>query len=213
MQPTDHLRSPLAVRAPRLAPRNPRLDMAPLRLTALAGAVAFLALAGVVARGNTRTFDRAVRRRVLGRQGRGGRAAMAALTVGGESAVHVCAALLGALAIARRRGPRAGGAVALSSLGALATHNAVKLVLKRRRPLGALLRGKREPSFPSGHTTASTAVAATIAYAVARERIIASRHAAAIAVAVSALVGASRVSLDEHWATDVFGGWAGGITV
>jgi undecaprenyl-diphosphatase len=74
------------------------------------------------------------------------------------------------------------------------------------------LRGKKEPSFPSGHTSTSTAVLVTAAYALSRERVIGSRTATALSL-LPLVVGASRVSLDEHWATDVIGGWATGLIV
>lgn len=61
-------------------------------------------------------------------------------------------------------------------------------------------------SFPSGHTSGSTAVAIVIGYVINRERV-APRLGWAVAVSVPILVGVSRVVLDMHWASDVLGGW------
>ena len=62
-------------------------------------------------------------------------------------------------------------------------------------------------SFPSGHSTGSMAISVTLAYVLARHRV--APHwgvATATAMAFSVLVGMSRLYLDVHWGTDVFGG-------
>jgi undecaprenyl-diphosphatase len=60
-------------------------------------------------------------------------------------------------------------------------------------------------SFPSGHTSGSTAVALVIAYVLRRERIGGGIWIGALLVPL--FVGVSRVVLDMHWASDVVGGW------
>jgi undecaprenyl-diphosphatase len=85
-------------------------------------------------------------------------------------------------------------------------HRAVKLGYRRERPLRPDVR-RRTDSYPSGHTTGTTSFALAAAYVLQREGIISTRRAAAIAAGASALMGAYRVIADDHWATDVIGGW------
>jgi undecaprenyl-diphosphatase len=88
----------------------------------------------------------------------------------------------------------------------------VKFWVRRRRPPSQ--RGEKNylEAFPSGHTTPVTAITLTAAYVAARERLAPASRLAPAALATAAVVGATRVYLDQHWATDVAGGWAlGGI--
>lgn len=65
-------------------------------------------------------------------------------------------------------------------------------------------------SFPSGHATSSMIFYLTMALALtARTRW--HRLAAAGAIFLSFLIGASRVMLGVHWPSDVVGGWAFGM--
>jgi undecaprenyl-diphosphatase len=61
-------------------------------------------------------------------------------------------------------------------------------------------------SFPSGHTSGSTAVCMVLGYVLRREKI-APRFGLIVATLVPFLVGLSRIVLDMHWASDVLGGW------
>jgi undecaprenyl-diphosphatase len=61
-------------------------------------------------------------------------------------------------------------------------------------------------SFPSGHTSGSTAVMIVLGYVLRREKI-APRLGLIMATLVPFLVGLSRIVLDMHWASDVLGGW------
>ena len=60
-------------------------------------------------------------------------------------------------------------------------------------------------SFPSGHTSGSTAVVLVIAWVLRREKLGGPTWAFLLVVPV--LVGLSRIVLDMHWASDVVGGW------
>jgi len=103
----------------------------------------------------------------------------------------------------RKRGGRA--IVSAAWLGWL-IHRAVKLGYRRERPLRPDIR-RRTDSYPSGHTTGATSLALTLASVLHREGVISTRRAAALAIGAPALMGAYRVLADDHWATDVIGGW------
>jgi undecaprenyl-diphosphatase len=137
-------------------------------------------------------------------------------TLPGENYIHPTIGALIALAIlCRRGGParRIVGPMASASLGAIAAHHAVKVVYRRRRPKIAVRRGKLEPAFPSGHTTDATAVLATGAYLLVRERMVSPELAVPIALALAVGTGTSRVILGWHWSSDVVGGWIAGLGV
>ncbi len=109
----------------------------------------------------------------------------------------------------QRRGSRA--IVAAAWLGWL-VHRAVKLGYFRERPPKPRAR-RRVDSYPSGHTTGTTALAVTAALVLRRDRLISTKTAAAIAASASIAMGAYRVLADDHWATDVLGGWLLGSAI
>ncbi len=112
----------------------------------------------------------------------------------------------------RRRGGRGARSIVASAWLGWALHRAVKIVLRRRRPQrpGARV---RYDSFPSGHTTGATALALTTAIVLRRQRLVSPRSAAVIGVGAPLLMGFYRVVADDHWATDVAGGWALGTAI
>jgi len=125
--------------------------------------------------------------------------------------------LLGLIALAGRPAAvRIGGAVlltAVTSLGA-ALGLAVNAAINGVRPGEASWAGAAGgPTFPSGHTTVATLLAASVAWAAwIRTTDPRVRTAAVIvAVAIAAVVGVSRVWLGVHWPSDVLGGWLYGL--
>jgi undecaprenyl-diphosphatase len=151
---------------------------------------------------------RGPRRRRKARQ----RIALAA-TQPGEPYTHFPLSTLIALLVARRMGFKRGAPVAAASIGGVLAHQGVKLFYGRERPIAAVLRGKKEPAFPSGHTTNSTAVCATAAYVLLREKMAPPALVFPAAVAIPLVVGWSRVELEQHWLTDVVGGWIAGLGI
>jgi undecaprenyl-diphosphatase len=90
------------------------------------------------------------------------------------------------------------------------------IVGRPRPPIGLHLVTENEPSFPSGHTTDSTAVYLTLALIVAITILRSPKARVAIvaaAMAVSGAIGLSRLTLGVHWPSDVIAGWALGTMV
>ena len=79
------------------------------------------------------------------------------------------------------------------------------------RPEGGLLTSSSH-SFPSGHSSGTAAIALFFAYVAARNHVRPKRFVAS-AMVLTVLVGISRVYLDEHWASDVVGGWMVGTAL
>ena len=97
--------------------------------------------------------------------------------------------------------------------GQFAVADLVKWIVDRTRPNIDRLTGFSGPSFPSGHATAAAASFAAFAmlFGIGRSPRV-QATLAAIAVAVAAGIGCTRVFLGVHWLTDVLGGLALGWT-
>jgi membrane-associated phospholipid phosphatase len=74
-------------------------------------------------------------------------------------------------------------------------------------------RSRRKPVFPSGHAFGPGAVGLTTAYVLAREGLARPGTALATALAVPLATAGGRVLVEKHWASDVLGGYLGGIAV
>lgn len=112
----------------------------------------------------------------------------------------------------KRRGKHGGSAIVMSAWLGWLVHRAIKVVLVRERPPEPGRR-RRIDSFPSGHTTGATALAFTLARVLYREGLISKRAALAIAAGAPLVMGCYRIIDDEHWATDVAGGWMLGSAI
>ena len=129
-------------------------------------------------------------------------------------ATMAIAALLLWRAAARRgaTGREAALLVAAPALAVLA-FNLLKLLVHRARPAGGLLLPLKTFSFPSGHAAVSAAGFLTLGWVLGRDGRVPGWLAALIAVVPPLAIGASRVYLDVHWATDVSAGWSLGAAV
>ena len=175
-------------------------------------AVAVLAvLTWAVATGSAAGVDDVVARAVAAHRPPALVAAARALTWLGSAAVLVPLTLVvGLVARAGDRSWRPLAALALAGIGAWASMAALKGLTARPRPDGALVAAGGW-AFPSGHSADSAAwwlTAALVAAAWAPRR---RRALLAAGAAVALVVGATRVLLGVHHATDVVGGWALGV--
>jgi membrane-associated phospholipid phosphatase len=205
----------MRVRAPRIRRRPEALAPHTLLLVGLS-TVALAACAKLgedVFSKETAPFDEPIRHWFLAHQSRmGDRVFVAASRAGGPSAVISLSVIAGAWLRGRRNLPIA-GTVLLAPASALTLFLLIKHLYRRQRPAGAVIRGEKTFSFPSGHSASSAAVFGTLAYVLWREDMIDDEVAVALAFIPPLVIGTSRVYLDVHYATDVLGGWAVGSVV
>ncbi len=131
--------------------------------------------------------------------------------LGSAAVVGSLAFLSAALLVARRRWAEFGVLVAGAVLIVVGVHE-LKDAIDRPRPGGGLI-GVSGSSFPSAHAAYSTFYVWLAVTIVMRLRPGMARGAAVIAagIALTALVGLSRVYLSVHYLSDVSGGWALGV--
>jgi len=206
----------VAERTPRVSHGGPRAEAGHPRVVhdiavAAAAAGAFALLANVLAPETPSSIDRWVRRTsrtpALHRASR----AMAPLFLAGLPGGYITIAYLLGHALRRRR--RNGGpAIVTAAWAGWLVHRGAKLVLVRERPRKRGAR-RRTDSYPSGHTTGTTAMAVTAARILARQGLISERRALALGIGAPVVMGIYRVLDDEHWATDVLGGWLLGSSI
>jgi undecaprenyl-diphosphatase len=99
------------------------------------------------------------------------------------------------------------GYLAVIGLGVSLLNNGLKHLVERERPAVMQLTSFGGYSFPSGHAAAAAACWAAMALVVARRwKRHGRRVAAALALAITLAVAASRVLLGVHWLTDVIAG-------
>jgi len=188
----------------------------PMVGTVVGAGGALLALWAVFVRHSPDDLDRDIYGDLHGRAGSGTARFAEHLTGIGDGAPLVAVlCLLGLLAFAALRSWRplltSGGAVALGAV----ISTVVKLLAGRARPpaSGWLVPDASGNSFPSGHTTVTTAGYVGLAVGVAAllratwARVVVVAAGAAFAVAI----GWTRVELGVHWPTDVVAGWTVGV--
>lgn len=104
---------------------------------------------------------------------------------------------------------------AVVGLAPAVSASAKRLVDRARPPAADALEHPLDPSFPSGHATASAALATGLAVlAVVVLHRSWARTAALVAAGAFALaVGLTRIYLGAHWLTDVLAGWCTGAAL
>lgn len=121
----------------------------------------------------------------------------------------VVMSLVGLVAIVRFPGRRWSVLAFLLTVGVGVSlvNNTLKWIVMRDRPVVDHLVGSGGSSFPSGHAAAAAACWAAIGIVVSRRMSVRRRRVVmALAVAIAAMVAASRVMLGVHWLTDVIAG-------
>jgi membrane-associated phospholipid phosphatase len=167
--------------------------------------VLFLQLASGVSNRQTQSIDGGVRQWMLDHQSPAGVAFFQVVTGLGEFPfLAACAVVVAGMLVRRGVRLRAVMVAGIPFLPRLIVH-AIKDSYHVTRPPGALEIAV-STSFPSGHTSAGTAVALVLGYALTREGIV-PHYGLAVAAMVAIIVGLSRLYLDMHWASDVIGGW------
>jgi membrane-associated phospholipid phosphatase len=189
-----------------------------LGVVAAAAAAGFGVLAAAVARRDTAAADEALRRHTAAPRGHPARRAAEVAAPVGKWWTYVPAAL-GASAYlltapgAEGRPRMAGvGAVMLTGIAATGLNPAFDRWLPQPpAPPGHRSRGK--PVFPSGHAFGPGAVALATAYVMARERLARPGVALPVALMVPLATAGGRVLQEKHWASDVLGGYLGGLAL
>jgi membrane-associated phospholipid phosphatase len=181
---------------------------------ATAALFVFLWLGHMVMTDQTLAFDTAVRNTVHGWASDPLTLLMTGITQMGAPPVLIAVTLLAGWRFAAKGYPRLAAVLAISTIGAAAAEESVKLIYHRIRPVAFL--GYDEPmtySFPSGHAATSVCFYGLLAIIVAGWTKSAGRRQAvwAAAVLIILLIGFSRIYLGVHYPTDVLGGYAFGL--
>ena len=126
----------------------------------------------------------------------------------GGAAITLTVGLAALLLLLSHKKVKLGFLLAVTILGERLLVDALKGALARPRPLGGEYLVE-SMAFPSGHAANSMTVYLAITLLALPPR---GRRAGAIAaIALSLLIGVTRIILGVHWTSDVIGGWALGI--
>ncbi|EJL34797.1 membrane-associated phospholipid phosphatase [Caulobacter sp. AP07] len=203
-----------------LAAARGELGVLAALLVLAGGALAFLDLSEAVAEGDTKAFDMAVLRALRLPGDPSGLvgppwlhvAAADVTALGSVTVLGLVVVLAVALMLCLRRWSEA-VVVLVGAVGGVAISQALKHLFLRERPEMVYRAVEAaNPSFPSGHAMLSAVVFLTLGALAARfsPRRRVKALALGAAVLLSLLVGASRVYLGVHWASDVLAGWSVG---
>lgn len=179
----------------------------------VASASALAGLGALVLRGATRSLDDSIRAQFP--RYRRSRTKRTTETLGpiGKTWLHltVTGGVAGYLLL-KGKGVDSATTVILSSLAAYGASGAAEKYLPRRRaPWGRW--SITEPSFPSGHALRAATVTLVTSYVLVRENVCHRKVAIPVALAIPPLTALHALYLDRHWATDIIGGWLGGVAI
>jgi membrane-associated phospholipid phosphatase len=193
-----------------------------LAAVAIGSAAGFGALAAAVARRDTAQADEAVRKRTAAPRGHPVRRAAEAAAPIGKWWTYLPGALVASawlLASREGRGERGSrsrmagaGAVLLAGTVATALNPTFDDVLPQP-PAPPGHPSRRKPVFPSGHAFGPGAIGFTAAYVLAREEIARPAIALPVAAVLPLATSGGRVLQEKHWASDVLGGYLGGLAL
>lgn len=170
----------------------------------------FVTVGAYVLGGMLAPLDQALREWTMeGRSTWGIRLATAVSFVGDKAPLAILCAIVGWLIIPGRRWWVL--LLALCAVSAGLFVDWLKATYAVIRPEGGLLTSESH-SYPSGHASGTAAIALFFAYAALRHHARA-RVVVPVAMVLTVLVGLSRVYLDEHWGSDVVGGWMVGTAI
>ena len=179
----------------------------------VASTAALAGLGALVLRGATGPFDDTVRAQFP--RYRRSRTKRTTETLGpiGKTWLHltVTGGVAGYLLL-KGKGVDSATTVILSSLAAYGASGAAEKFLPRRHaPWGRW--SITEPSFPSGHALRAATVTLVTSYVLVRENVCDRKVAIPVALAIPPLTALHALYLDRHWATDIIGGWLGGVAI
>lgn len=173
----------------------------------------FIALGATVGGGRVTGLDRAVQAWIFAHQHERLVQLFRGITKGGGITAMWVVAALGTVVLWVRVHHVTAAAILVAPAITNGLVDSVKRFYARPRPAGLAMGVDHTYSFPSAHATTSAAVCCSLAFALWREGVIGAPAAVSLAVIPPLLVGASRLYLNMHWATDVIGGWSAGIFV
>ena len=186
------------------------------------GGFALLKLASEVAEGDTFAIDKAILRGLRTAQDAAIpigpswlKSAMIDFTaLGGAPVLTLITVLVIGYLFAVRKFHTAGFVALSVSCGAILSTLIKSFFVRPRPELVPHLVHVSSPSFPSGHAMNSAIVYLTLAVLLARseQRRPVQVYLVAAAIALTLLIGTTRVFLGVHWPSDVLAGWAVGAS-
>lgn len=192
-----------------------------LAAVALAAGAGFGRLAAAVARRETAEADEALHEATAPAEDSPVRDAAAAVAPAGKKRMYVPAALCASAVVLAAPGAREPGALRSRGAGVAA----ILLTAAAARGLNPAFdrwlpqpppppgHPPDRPVFPSGHAFGPGAVSLAAAYVMAREGLARPAISFPLALTLPLVMSGARVLEEKHWASDVVGGYLGGIAL
>ncbi len=188
---------------------------------ALAAGAGFGRLAAAVARRETAEADEALHEATAVPEDSPVRQAAATIAPAGKKRMYVPAALCASAVLLAAPGAREPGALRSRGAGvgamllAAAAARGLNPAFDRWLPQPPPPPGHPpdRPVFPSGHAFGPGAVSLAAAYVLAREGLASPALTFPLALTVPLVMSGARVLEEKHWASDVAGGYLGGIAL